>query len=413
MKNALQLSKKERNRAVLVMMVGSFIAIINQTLLATALPEIMVSFHLTLHSAQWITTIFMLVNGIMIPISAYLTTRYTTKGLYFTAITLFMIGSLFCIMTPFFSVLLLGRVIQAIGAGILIPLIQVVLLVAFPIEERGKAMGAFGLVTGFSPAIGPTLSGWILSHFRWPAIFILVLIAMIINLGFSLFTLKNMSETHEMHLDLISVFLSTLAFGGFLYGFSRTSYAGFSDVTLWFVLVISTLALGAYIVRQRQLEEPMLNFDVLKERTFLQSCLIIMIMFVIFNASMTLLPFFIQKVSGMTAFQSGLLLLPGGLMMGILAPVTGNLFEKVGGRSFALIGMALIAFSALVLSFFDARTNGWLISLVFMLLMAGNAFILTPLTTEGMNALPNKLIPHGSAMNSTMRQLFAAIGTAI
>ncbi|VTS41106.1 drug resistance transporter, EmrB/QacA family [Streptococcus pseudoporcinus] len=118
MKNALQLSKKERNRAVLVMMVGSFIAIINQTLLATALPEIMVSFHLTLHSAQWITTIFMLVNGIMIPISAYLTTRYTTKGLYFTAITLFMIGSLFCIMTPFFSVLLLGRVIQAIGAQV-------------------------------------------------------------------------------------------------------------------------------------------------------------------------------------------------------------------------------------------------------------------------------------------------------
>ncbi|VTS12410.1 major facilitator superfamily protein [Streptococcus pseudoporcinus] len=157
-----------------------------------------------------------------------------------------------------------------------------------------------------------------------------MLIAMIINLGFSLFTLKNMSETHEMHLDLISVFLSTLAFAGFLYGFSRTSYAGFSDVTLWFVLVISTLALGAYIVRQRQLEEPMLNFDVLKERIFLQSCLIIMIMFVIFNASMTLMPFFIQKVSGMTAFQSGLLLLPGGLMMGILAPVTGSLFEKVG-----------------------------------------------------------------------------------
>ncbi|MGV3080901.1 MFS transporter [Streptococcus dysgalactiae] len=163
----MELSKAQRYATVMVMMMmlGVFIALLNQTLLTTALPGIMTSFNLSLDSAQWLTTIFMLVNGIMIPISAYYTTRFSSKSLYLTAIGLFILGTLLCLVAPYFWLLLLGRAVQAIGAGILIPLIQVVLLVAFPLEERGAAMGIFGLVTGFSPAIGPTLSGWILSYY--------------------------------------------------------------------------------------------------------------------------------------------------------------------------------------------------------------------------------------------------------
>ncbi|WP_192942423.1 DHA2 family efflux MFS transporter permease subunit [Streptococcus dysgalactiae] len=409
----MELSKAQRYATVMVMMLGAFIALLNQTLLTTALPGIMTSFNLSLDSAQWLTTIFMLVNGIMIPISAYYTTRFSSKSLYLTAIGLFILGTLLCLVAPYFWLLLLGRAVQAIGAGILIPLIQVVLLVAFPLEERGVAMGIFGLVTGFSPAIGPTLSGWILSYYSWQAIFMIVLVAMLINIVISIAVVKNVTTTGPADLDLLSVVLSTFAFGGLLYGFSKASRMGFTNPTIVLLLIASFVALTVYFKRQKQLPTPMLNTSVLRVKAFVQACLIIMVMFMIFNASMTLMPIYIQNIRGLTALQSGLLLLPGGLLMGILAPITGRLFDKIGGKPFAVLGMLLIVVSSLFLSRLDAQSTSLTISFLFSMLMTGNALILTPLTTSAMNALPLSLIPHGSAMNSATRQLFAAIGTAI
>ncbi|MEF9622625.1 DHA2 family efflux MFS transporter permease subunit [Streptococcus dysgalactiae] len=409
----MELSKAQRYATVMVMMLGAFIALLNQTLLTTALPGIMTSFNLSLDSAQWLTTIFMLVNGIMIPISAYYTTRFSSKSLYLTAIGLFILGTLLCLVAPYFWLLLLGRAVQAIGAGILIPLIQVVLLVAFPLEERGAAMGIFGLVTGFSPAIGPTLSGWILSYYSWQAIFVIVLVAMLINIVISIAVVKNVTTTGPADLDLLSVVLSTFAFGGLLYGFSKASRMGFTNPTIVLLLITSFVALTVYFKRQKQLPTPMLNTSVLRVKAFVQACLIIMVMFMIFNASMTLMPIYIQNIRGLTALQSGLLLLPGGLLMGILAPITGRLFDKIGGKPFAVLGMLLIVVSSLFLSRLDAQSTSLTISFLFSMLMTGNALILTPLTTSAMNALPLSLIPHGSAMNSATRQLFAAIGTAI
>lgn len=291
----MELSKAQRYATVMVMMLGAFIALLNQTLLTTALPGIMTSFNLSLDSAQWLTTIFMLVNGIMIPISAYYTTRFSSKSLYLTAIGLFILGTLLCLVAPYFWLLLLGRAVQAIGAGILIPLIQVVLLVAFPLEERGAAMGIFGLVTGFSPAIGPTLSGWILSYYSWQAIFVIVLVAMLINIVISIAVVKNVTTTGPADLDLLSVLLSTFAFGGLLYGFSKASRMGFTNPTIVLLLIASFVALTVYFKRQKQLPTPMLNTSVLRVKAFVQACLIIMVMFMIFNASMTLMPIYIQK----------------------------------------------------------------------------------------------------------------------
>ncbi|WP_159560299.1 DHA2 family efflux MFS transporter permease subunit [Streptococcus halichoeri] len=413
MSQPLNISARQRNLAVLTMMLGSFIAVLNQTLLATALPDMMVSFHLTLSSAQWVTTIFMLINGIMIPISAYLTSNYSTRQLYFTATLLFMLGSVLCLVSPTFLLLLLGRAIQAIGAGILIPLMQVVLLTAYSVKERGVAMGIFGLITGFSPALGPTLAGWILSFYHWPAIFVFVLVAMLLNVGVSLFLVKNLTLTNASQLDVLSVVLSTVSFGGLLYGFSTASRIGFSKTWLWGLIGLSLLALFWYVRRQKQLENPMLDMAVLQSSTFVESCLMIIIMFMIFNSSMTLMPIYIQKIRGLTALQSGLIILPGGLLMGLLAPITGRLYDKWGGKVFAVSGMLLILTGSLLLSHLTAASQPYIIVINFMILMTGNAFILTPLTAKAMNALPLALIPHGSAMNSSSRQLFAAIGTAV
>lgn len=188
---------------------------------------------------------------------------------------------------------------------------------------------------------------------------------------------------------------------------------GFTNPTIVLLLIASFVALTVYFKRQKQLPTPVLNTSVLRAKAFVQACLIIMVMFMIFNASMTLMPIYIQNIRGLTALQSGLLLLPGGLLMGILGPITGRLFDKIGGKPFAVLGMLLIVVSSLFLSRLDAQSTSLTISFLFSMLMTGNALILTPLTTSAMNALPLSLIPHGSAMNSATRQLFAAIGTAI
>lgn len=407
------LSTKQRNTVVFVMMIGAFIAVLNQTLLTTALPAIMISLHLDMNTAQWLTTIFMLINGIMIPISAYLTSKYSTRQLFNTALILFMVGSFLCFIAPNFYVILIGRSVQALGAGILMPLMQVVLLVSFPKEQRGLAMGIFGLIIGFAPAIGPTASGWIVNHYSWHMLFLAVLIIVLIDLIVGFFVVKNLTILSDPTLDIYSVITSTIGFGGILLGFSQAGRIGFMHMSVIITLIIAFISLYLFIKRQYHLEVPMLEFRIFKDRQFTQSSLLIVIMFIIFIGGMTIMPMYIQNIRGFTALQSGLILLPGGLMMGIMAPVTGRMYDKVGGKILAIIGMSLITAGSILISLLPANASQLHITLAFLTIMTGNGFIMTPMTTHAMNTLSLMLIPHGSAMNSTMRQICAAIGTAV
>ncbi|UOB21545.1 MDR family MFS transporter [Macrococcus armenti] len=395
------------------MMIGAFIAVLNQTLLTTALPAIMKSLHLDMNTAQWLTTIFMLINGIMIPISAYLTSKYSTRRLFNTALILFMIGSFLCFIAPNFYVMLVGRSVQALGAGILMPLMQVVLLVSFPKEQRGLAMGIFGLIIGFAPAIGPTASGWIVNHYSWHMLFLAVLIIVLIDLIIGFFVVKNLTILSDPTLDIYSVITSTIGFGGILLGFSQAGRIGFMHISVVITLIIAFISLYLFIKRQYQLDVPMLEFRIFKDRQFTQSSLLIVIMFIIFIGGMTIMPMYIQNIRGFSALQSGLILLPGGLMMGIMAPVTGKMYDRVGGKILAIIGMSLITIGSIFISFLPTDASQLQITLAFLTIMTGNGFIMTPMTTHAMNTLSLMLIPHGSAMNSTMRQICAAIGTAV
>src|SRR5699024_4300829 len=213
------ISASRQKTVIAILMLGAFIAILNQTLLTTVLPEIMESFHLTSNTAQWLTTIFMLVNGIMIPITAFLIGRFTTRGLFSTAVGLFLVGSLICLAAPNFSLLLIGRAIQAAGAGILMPLVQTVLFVIFPPNKRGMAMGMFGLVIGFAPAIGPTAAGWIVNIYPWRILFLIIFTISLIDILLGYFFIHDITERENITLDKWSIVLSTLGFGGLLYGF--------------------------------------------------------------------------------------------------------------------------------------------------------------------------------------------------
>ncbi|KFI53806.1 MDR family MFS transporter [Bifidobacterium biavatii] len=398
---------------IVIMMIGSFTAILNQTLMTSALPHLMLDFGVTSNTAQWLSTGFMLTNGIMIPITAFLIQKFTTRQLFFYAIGMFLFGTLVCLCAPGFWVLLVGRVLQATGAGILMPLLQTVLFLTFPPSQRGTAMGWFGMVIAFAPAIGPTLSGLIIDMLPWRFLFVPLVVIAVAVLAAAIPTVRNVTPQTDPTIDVPSVVLSTLGFGGLLLGFSLAGQSGWTSVDTLVSLAVGAVSLVAFVARQLRLPRPLLNFRVFARPMFTLPMIVVVLVFVTFISTMNILPMFIQNVLGMTALQSGLLLAGGGIAEGVVNPVAGRLFDRVGIRRIAPPAIAVVAAASFALSRMDANTPAWYPAVFFTLMMAGVAFCLMPLTTTALNQLTGPLIPHGTAMNNTLRQTCAAIGIAI
>ncbi|RWZ58707.1 DHA2 family efflux MFS transporter permease subunit [Halobacillus fulvus] len=398
---------------MIVLISGAFVAILNQTLLATALPHIMRDLQLDANTAQWLQSIFMLVNGIMIPITAFLIERFTTRRLFLTAIGLFAFGTLVCAIAPNFTVLLTGRILQASGAGIILPLMQTILFLIFPIEKRGSAMGMFGLVIAFAPAIGPTLSGWLVEQFPWRSLFLVILPIAIIDIIVAYFILKNVTKQTFPKVDPISIILSTFGFGGILYGFSVAGSAGWGSFDVMLSLAVGGVTLTLFILRQLKLERPILEFRIFKYKIFTLTTALGMVVFIAMIGGAVILPIMMQDMLGFTAFESGLMLLPGALLMGIMNPITGRLFDKFGAKWLAVIGLGLLVISTFMFTNLTTATSFTYLALVNCVRMFGIAMVMMPVTTAGLNQLPNHLMPHGTAMNNTMRQVSGAVGTAL
>lgn len=398
---------------VAVLITGAFLAILNQTLLATAIPHIMLDLNLTENTAQWVTTIFMLVNGIMIPISAFLMETFTSRQLFLTAMLTFAVGTLVCGIAPNFAILMVGRIIQATGAGIMMPLMMTIFLLIFPIERRGAAMGTVGLVISFAPAIGPSLSGWLLEYFHWRSLFYVILPLAIIDIIIAYFVMKNVIDRTFPKVDIASIILSTIGFGGLLFGFSSAGNFGWTSPVVISTLLIGTVTLIMFILRQFKLKEPTLQFRVFTYRTFVITTVIGMIAFMGLIAAETILPIYMQLMAGYTALQSGLVILPGALLMGFMSPITGRIFDRFGARILVITGLSIITVTTFLFTFLTENTSLAYLTIVFMIRMFGLSMVMMPATTAGLNQLPTRLIPHGTAMNNTLRQVSASIGTAI
>ncbi len=398
---------------LLVLISGAFAAILNQTLLATALPHIMEDLHLEASTAQWLTSIFMLVNGVMIPITAFLIERFTTRSLFLTALGLFAAGTLICAVAPNFGILMVGRVIQASGAGIIMPLMQTILFLIFPVEKRGSAMGMFGLVISFAPAIGPTLSGWLVDQFPWRSLFYVILPIVIIDLIVAYFILVNVTKQTFPKVDILSIILSSFGFGGLLYGFSTAGTEGWSSVHVIVSMIIGSITLTLFILRQFKLKQPILEFRVFKIKLFTITTILGMLVFIAMIGGATILPILMQNMLGYSAFESGLMLLPGALIMGFMNPITGRIFDKFGAKWLAVTGLILISVTTFMFSNLTPQTSFMYLTVINAFRMLGVAMVMMPVTTAGLNQLPNHLIPHGTAMNNTMRQVSGAVGTAL
>ncbi|ATH94372.1 MDR family MFS transporter [Bacillus glycinifermentans] len=403
------------NRKIIVglLIAGAFIAILNQTLLVTALPHIMADLNIDATQGQWLTTAFMLTNGILIPITAFLIEKFSSRALVITAMAIFTAGTVVGAFAPNFPVLLAARIIQAAGAGIMMPLMQTIFLTIFPVDKRGAAMGMVGLVIAFAPAIGPTLSGWIVDSFTWRYLFYIILPIAVIDLILVIMLMKNVTKLRETSLDILSIILSTLGFGGLLYGFSSAGSDGWGDQTVLISLAVGAVSLIFFIMRQMKIKRPILEFRVFQSWTFSLTTLLGMIVFALMIGTETILPLYTQNVRSISAFDSGLMLLPGAIAMGIMSPIIGKIFDKIGGKGLAIIGFAILLLTSIPFADLKDDTSITFIVILYTIRMAGTSMIMMPLTTAGINALPPHLIAHGTAMNNTMRQIGGSIGTAV
>lgn len=402
-----------RNIVMAVLLSGAFVIILNQTLLNTALPAFMRDFGITAASAQWVTTIFMLVNGIMIPVTAFLIQKFTTRGLFLTAMGLFIAGTIVCATAPIYPALLLGRALQASAGGMIMPLMQTILFAIFPLHKRGTAMGTFGLVISFAPAIGPSLSGWIVDEFPWQTLFYMMLPIAIIDVIIAYFILQNVTERTFPRLDVPSIILSCLGFGGLLFGFGGAGDAGWTSPSVLVPLIVGAVTLTFFVHRQLTIEEPILELRILRNPVFTLNTALGMIVFIAMIGGMLIIPLYMQNMREFTAMESGLALLPGAAVMGLMSPVTGRIFDAVGAKWLAITGFALLTGSTFMLSTLSLETSFTYIASVNAVRMLGTAMVIMPVTTAALNQLPQRLIPHGAALNNTLRQIAASVGTAV
>ncbi|MCM3227628.1 DHA2 family efflux MFS transporter permease subunit [Terribacillus saccharophilus] len=402
-----------RGPIVAILVLGAFVAILNQTLMNIALPVMMEDLDIQENSAQWLTTAFMLVNGILIPITAFFMERFTTRKLFITAMSLFAIGTLICGVGPDFTTILIGRIVQAAGAGIMMPLLFNTVLSLYPIEKRGSAMGVIGLAMMFAPAIGPTLSGFVVEHVSWRWLFFIILPIAIIDIILAVFILRNVTKTQKSTVDVLSVILSTIGFGGLLYGFSVAGDKGWDSAPVISTLVVGGISLIIFIIRQLTIKKPMLEFRVFKYWMFSLSTSINVVITMAMFAAMLLIPIFTQNMLGYSPLKSGLLLLPGALVSAIMSPITGKLFDKIGARPLALIGLLITTITTYFLSTLTIDTTYTYMMTVYTFRMIGVSMVMMPIMTAGLNQLPKRYYAHGTAMANTLRQMAGAIGTAL
>ncbi|UQS83677.1 MDR family MFS transporter [Bombilactobacillus thymidiniphilus] len=417
-----------RSAILALILLATFAGTLMQTSLGTALPTLMKGFDIDLATAQQATTWFLLANGVMVPISAYLATRFSTKWLHFVSYGMLLVGIGMSYFTPENSnswwIFLVGRILAAMAVGIMMPLMQVLILNMFPREQRALAMGISGLVVSMAPAIGPTLSGWILdkNHIvlgititnSWRNIFVIPLIIIAIAFVLSPFLMKDIIPSKNVKLDVWSLILSCVGFCLFLLGFTNVADNGWGDMkTVILPIIVGLLILIVFIWRQTRLEVPFLDVRVFLNKNFtLPSIALILVTMAMYGVEM-MLPTYLQNIHHMSPFESGLTLLAGALTVGLMSPISGSLYNKVGIKRMTFVGFLVLAAGTLPFVFLSSSTPTILITVLYAVRMGGVAIVMMPLTTSAMDALPTEKSTDGTAANNTLRQVSSSIVVAV
>ncbi len=398
--------------SIIVMISGVFLSVLNATLLTPALPTLMKDLEVSATTVQWATSGYSLAEALVIPLSAYLMGRFTTRQLYIGGISLFTAGSIVAGFSPNFAFLLVGRVMQACATGAALPMVISTVLLIFPRESRGSAVGLISLLIGFAPAIGPVVSGLLIDSVGWRFIFGIVAVLAFLIVIASYFVLENNNNFKKAKFDLLSVILSSLGLLGLLYGLSTFSSEKNYLITAA-CIILGMLFLAAYIKRQTVLSEPMLKVQIFLSKNYRNATLIIMLFQGALLGLEALIPLYIQGTLNNSATVSGLILLPGALIGAIMGVFAGRLFDKYGARRPVLIGCVGIVISSLGLILFKQDSSILFVTLIYTAESIGWQFVTTPLNTWGINSLHNRDISHAQSASNTLNQVGAAFGTAL
>ena len=400
-----------------LLLISAFVVILNETLMGVAIPRLMVSLDIPASSAQWLTTAFLLTMATVIPVTGFMLQRLNTRPIFMLAMSLFSLGTLAAIFAPGLHLLVAARVIQASGTAIMMPLLMTSVMTLVPPELRGRTMGNISIVISVAPAIGPTISGIVLNYLHWRWLFILMLPIALGALALGVRRIENVTTPRYAPLDLLSVTLAGLAFGGLVYGIS--TLGGESSpgaLPTWLPLVVGAVCMVMFILRQLALQRH--DAALLDLRTFRSTnftiCVVLMalLMGALFGV-IIVLPIYLQNVLGLSTLRTGLLLLPGGLLMGLLAPRVGRLYDRVGPRPLIIPGILIVCGVLWAMTLLGTQTPVGYILTGHIIMSIGFACLFTPLFTTSLSSVPPMLYSHGSATLTSIQQVAGAAGVAL
>ncbi|MFD2216726.1 MULTISPECIES: DHA2 family efflux MFS transporter permease subunit [Metabacillus] len=399
---------------IISFVVAGFIGLFSETALNMALNNLITGFGIKETTAQWLTTGYLLTLGILVPVSGLILQWFTTRQLFITSLIASIIGTFIAAIAPTFTVLMIARVVQAVGTALLLPLMFNTILLIVPPYKRGKIMGIIGLVIMFAPAVGPTISGLILKTLSWHWIFWISLPLLIAALIYGIIFMQDVTKPTKPKIDILSIILSTIGFGGIVFGFSNAGEGGgWGSPTVIVSMVAGGIALVLFTIRQLTMQQPILNLRAFKYPMFTVGLLMVVVCMMAILSSMILLPLYLQTSLALSTFAAGLLLLPGGIINGILSPVMGGLFDRFGPKWLTIIGITIVTGSMFGFSTISMETSSAFIIGLHIVMMVGISMVMMPAQTNGLNQLPPELYPDGTAIMNTLQQVAGAIGTAV
>lgn len=408
-------------RVIWLLLVAAFVAILNETTMGIAIPHLNADLGIPPELGQWLTSAFMLAMAVVIPITGFLLQRFTTRGVFLSAMTLFSIGTLICLVAPGFSLLLVGRVVQASGTAIMMPLLMTTVMNVVPAHSRGRVMGRAGIVMALAPAIGPTASGLILDSLSWRWLFGLILPIALVALAVGAKWMLNLGEPVHKRIDVASIVLSAIGFGGLVFGLSQLggehqTEAMFTPGAVVTILVAAAISLGLFVWRQLALQrsdDALLDLRVFRTGNFTMAVVVMSILALSMFGSLTLLPLYLQNVAGLSATEAGLIVLPGSIVMGILGPIIGRIYDARGPRSLLIPGTIIVSAALWFYSTVGQGTPVGLLVGIQVAMSIGLAMSFTPLFSASLSSLRPRLYSHGSAVLNTLQQVAGAAGVSL
>lgn len=404
----------ERRRLIFINILISCIASsMLATALTTALPSMIEDLNISVNMGQWLTSGYSLAMGIMMPLTAFLITRFPTRRLYLTAILCFMAGLVICVLSTSFPIMMAGRVLQAGGNGILTSMTQVILLSIYPAEKKGSVMGWYGLSVGAAPVIAPTVAGVIVDNFGWRMIFVVAIAVMAVSLIFAVCVFDNVLDVTKKRFDIVSFILSIFAFGGITLGVGNIGSYPFVSVQVLLILVVGCVAAAVFVYRQLSLDKPFLDLRILRSKNYALSVIGSMILYLVMMGSSILLPLYVQTIMGYSAVVSGLVAMPGSVAMAVVSPFAGKIYDKIGMKALFVAGAFFMMISNVGMFFINMQTKLWFASGLNVIRCVSIGCLMMPLVTWGTSFTGKGKTADATALLTSLRTISGAVGSAV